>query len=103
MTMKTAKAHKLAITTLQEKIRAQAVENVDQKHQATWEFSHSPHAHRREYDVEEERLTAELAADPGRLLCSHEHRVHSLGGEIFVCFACWATALLGGRRGVTLE
>jgi hypothetical protein len=36
--------------------------------------------------------------DPGALLCGHEHRIHYLGGGIWVCFACWAKALLGGGR-----
>lgn len=37
--------------------------------------------------------------DPGTLICVHEHRIHYLGGEIWVCFACWARLLVGpGRR-----
>lgn len=36
--------------------------------------------------------------DPGARLCGHAHRIHYLGGGIWVCFACWAKALLGGGR-----
>ncbi len=36
--------------------------------------------------------------DPGARICSHDHRIHYLGGGIWVCFACWAKLLLGGRR-----
>ncbi len=27
--------------------------------------------------------------DPGDRVCGHEHRIHSMGGGILVCFACW--------------
>ena len=36
--------------------------------------------------------------DPGARICGHEHRIHYLGGGIWVCFACWAQALLGRGR-----
>jgi len=29
---------------------------------------------------------------------SKEHTCMYLGGGIWVCFACWATLLIGGRR-----
>lgn len=52
-----------------------------------------------------ENVAAQLAADPGLLICQHEHRTHYLGaggpggeGGIFVCFACWLTLLLAPRR-----
>ena len=35
---------------------------------------------------------------PSRSICSHEHRVHPLGGGLFVCFACWAGLLFGRAR-----
>jgi hypothetical protein len=38
--------------------------------------------------------------DPGAFICGHDHRIHYLGGGIWVCFACWATLLIGGRRKV---
>lgn len=37
--------------------------------------------------------------DPGALICQHENRVHSLGGGMHVCFACWMQLLFGGRHG----
>lgn len=37
-------------------VRDQAVANVDARHGYTYEFSHSPEAHLREYDEEERRL-----------------------------------------------
>lgn len=39
--------------------------------------------------------------DPGTRICSHgdrDVRIHYLGGGIWVCFACWAKLLAGGRR-----
>jgi hypothetical protein len=48
---------------------------------------------------------AGLADDPGLLICRHEHRIHYLGGGgaggaggIWVCFACWAKLIVGGRK-----
>jgi hypothetical protein len=38
------------------------------------------------------------ADDPGARLCGHVNRIHYLGGGLWVCFECWARALLGGRR-----
>jgi hypothetical protein len=43
-------------------------------------------------------LRASNAYDSGARLCGHDHRVHYLGGGLWVCFACWAKALIGGRR-----
>lgn len=70
-------------------IREMAVEAVDKRHGYTMEFAPSPAQHRALYDLEEERLTAEIAADPGRLICPHEDRAVPLGGGQFVCFACF--------------
>ncbi len=36
---------------------------------------------------------------PSKTICSHEDRIHYLGGGLWVCFQCWARLLLGGRRG----
>lgn len=30
-------------------------------------------------------------------ICNHEHRIHYLGGGMYVCFACWLSLLLGVR------
>ncbi len=27
--------------------------------------------------------------------CTHDNRIHYLGGGIWVCFKCWLTAVLG--------
>ena len=38
--------------------------------------------------------------DPGAKLCGHaprNERAHYLGGGLWVCFACFAKLLLGGR------
>lgn len=85
--------------TLRERIRWQAITNVDRHHGYTKEFSSSPRAHAREYDDEEAKLLAEIADDPGVVMCQHENRTHGLGGGIFVCFECWTRLLLGGRGG----
>ena len=41
--------------------------------------------------------------DPGAKLCGHGTRItqrsHYLGGGLWVCFECFATILLGGRKG----
>jgi hypothetical protein len=37
--------------------------------------------------------------DPGAVICKHENRIHYLGGGIYVCFACWASLLLGPKKG----
>ena len=34
---------------------------------------------------------------PSLAICSHENRVHYLGGGIYVCFKCWAQLLFGRR------
>lgn len=31
-------------------------------------------------------------------ICNHEHRIHYLGGGLWVCFACWMKLLFGGGR-----
>jgi hypothetical protein len=85
--------------TLRDRIRWQAITNVDRRYGCTKEFSSSPRAHGREYDDEEKKLCAEIADDPGLVVCQHENRTHPLGGGIFVCFECWARLLLGGRGG----
>jgi hypothetical protein len=28
-------------------------------------------------------------------ICTHENRIHALGGGLFVCFECWCRMLLG--------
>jgi hypothetical protein len=83
-----------AIRDFSGRIRDQAVDNIDQRHGYTMEFAPHQRSHRDEYDAEEARLAAELSEDPGALICSHEHRIHPLGGGIFVCFGCWAGLLL---------
>ena len=35
---------------------------------------------------------------PTNPICAHEHRNQYLGGGLWVCFACWARLLLGGRK-----
>lgn len=37
--------------------------------------------------------------DLGARICDHEHRIHALGGGMFVCFACWLRLLVGRRIG----
>lgn len=83
--------------TLREKLRDRAVETVDGRHRYTIEFAPGWAAHAAEYDAEETRLIAEVADDPGQIICQHEHRIHSLGGAMRVCFGCWARLLLGSR------
>lgn len=42
-------------------------------------------------------------ADPGALICpvTHKHRVHPLGGGMFVCFACFTRLLLAMHEPTT--
>jgi hypothetical protein len=39
--------------------------------------------------------------DPGAKLCGHPHRVHYLGGGLYVCFSCWAKMLIGPSKGAS--
>lgn len=82
--------------TLDDRIREVAVARVDRRHGYTMEFAPSPIQHRMEYDEEEATIRAQVADDPGLVLCSHDPRSHSLGGGIRVCFECWARMLVGG-------
>jgi hypothetical protein len=36
--------------------------------------------------------------DPGARICGHDHRIHSIGGGIFVCFACWLRAISSSTK-----
>jgi hypothetical protein len=36
-----------------------------------------------------------MVDDPGLRICQHEHRIHTLGSGIFICFQCWLQLTLG--------
>ena len=71
-----------------------AVDAVDRRLGYTMEHAPYPFSYRALYDLEEDRLRAEIA-NPGLRLCRHDHRIHSLGGGQFVCFSCWSRLLTG--------
>lgn len=83
--------------TLAERIREWAIERVDRRHGYTLELAPSRDAHRAEWAEEERKIAAEVAAEPGLIVCSpnHAHRHHYLGGGMRVCFECWARVLTG--------
>jgi len=43
-------------------------------------------------------MTRDTKDDPGALICGHAHRIHYLGGGLYVCFACWAKLIVGPHR-----
>lgn len=32
--------------------------------------------------------------DPGAHICAHDHRIHYLGGGLWVCFSCWTRGVI---------